>query len=163
MARGPWRRDPLTGLPLGKLEQVDEQYLDDDGTLNVDLFPDCDVFNVSSASAVAFGAQVNVAKSRDSMLNDPRFHFYPITDPEGRLISLATNCVSAGYVGEICRSENEERRRANLLRRGRARDVGASSTLPDDVDVTAIDDGEAGNTAFPAGSFSIVPGTAHLP
>ena len=52
MSRGPWKRDPLTGIPLATLAQLDEAQLAADGSLNIELPSDCNLFCVNSIAAL---------------------------------------------------------------------------------------------------------------
>lgn len=177
MARGPWKRDPITGLPLGELQKIDEQFLNADGQLNVGLFRDSSIFNVSSVCAAAFGSAVNVARVRNSMLCDPRFYHHPITDPDCRLITITTHINSAEYYGDIRRAENEDRRRANLWR-GRcspdqkvtqpvggitsssggeafSTEVRSGAVVPDDVGTASVGADGGGPSRTDIGSFFV--------
>jgi hypothetical protein len=114
VARGPWKRDPVTGLTPGELGRIDESFLTPEGELDRSQFSDCNLFRVNSITAAAFGPGVNVSRTAPAMLADPRLHHYPITDPEGRRVSVATHVNSAAAYGELVRSANEHRRLANL-------------------------------------------------
>jgi hypothetical protein len=114
VARGPWRRDPGTGLTPAESDRIDEAYLTPEGKLDLSRFRDCNLFRVNSATAAAFGPGVNVSRTAPAMLTDPRFHHYTIPDPDGRRVTVATHVNSAAAYGELVRSENEHRRRANL-------------------------------------------------
>ena len=52
MARGSWRRCPVTGLSVEKLKrQADEGFLRPDGSFNPEVRPDCNLFDIRSVSA----------------------------------------------------------------------------------------------------------------
>ncbi len=52
MSREPWKRDPLTGIPVATLAQLDEARLAADGSLNIELPSDCNLFCVNSIAAL---------------------------------------------------------------------------------------------------------------
>ena len=82
MSRAPWDREPTTGLPKKTFQQIDEEFRRADGSLNIDLFPDCNVWNQTSAAWLACGWR-NVARIAETMVADPSYPWRLITDGTG--------------------------------------------------------------------------------
>ena len=80
--------------------------------MDVEQLADCDVFNISSAAALA--GYKHPQRFRDVALSDPVFHRHEVRDPEGRLVTIATHSNSAAAYGEQLRAAKTQVRRANL-------------------------------------------------
>src|ERR687892_217123 len=112
MAQGSWDRCKITGLPIRRLDGVHGKYLLEDGSLDVSQWPDCNVFVTSSITAAA--GFTNQTRGAEYLLSDSRFHYHPILDMDGGLVTRATHSTSAEWMGVTIRDENEARRLANL-------------------------------------------------
>ena len=134
MSKGPWKRDPKSGLSLAAITKVlpdlegkpcrvgllADEVQNDDGTLKTEAFPDCNVFHVNTATWLASGLpegkKPNVKRLKERILNSSRCHFYPIETEDGKLIGMASHSTSFQAWGEWDRAERAENSRKNLKR-----------------------------------------------
>ena len=84
----------------------------EDGSLNPAMWIDSNLFNVKSITAVAGFS--NPTRGREQLFSDPRFHYHPVRDMGGHLVTVVTHQMSAEWMGAVIREENEARRLANL-------------------------------------------------
>ena len=98
---------------MGRLADVSEDLLLDDGSLDPEKFPDCDLFNVNTIAAVAGYSPEWFEKE---VVTDPSspFHLQKIQNAQGNTISWATHANSAEWGGTEFRKETEKVKRANL-------------------------------------------------
>jgi hypothetical protein len=102
VSKKAWRRCPVSGISLAKLQFSDA--LRDDGTgLDTAVFSGCNVFDERAiAQEAGFGHRVDHWKAR--ALCGSYFHLYRITaiDPDGHVVTIgwATHTQSARWGGQ---------------------------------------------------------------
>lgn len=106
MAKAPWKRDAVSGLPIKRLDGLDRPFLVSSGGINPSAFRgddgvQCDVFNVKSMAALAGYTPVYF---ENVVLRDPLFHTVPIKTLTGKTIGYATRAESAMIGGEMIRA-----------------------------------------------------------
>jgi hypothetical protein len=112
MSRGKWKRDGLTHLPRGRLEDLPREWLRRDGTFNVRHQRDCNVFIIKSVMAL-IGA-TNQTRFVLDVLCDKDFAHYPIKTIGGALALVATHTDSATAYANKRRAKIAAARTARL-------------------------------------------------
>lgn len=135
MARGKWLdRCRTSGYGLKRLEDLDELgFLDERGNLRADLFPGCDVFNISSESA-EMGIP-NVSRGKDAILKaieTGSLQAFPVYDVNSKLVTVAARKDNLRDVGQLVRQENKARQRSGL-KQDQVTDVSPGSNAPADT------------------------------
>ena len=116
MSKGKWIRCPTSGLPQKRVEDLDREYLDDDGNVDAAKFPGCNLFAPNSAAAAAGASETHASAMVQRMLGDPRFHHYEIRDIDGNLIGIPTHEHSAQAWGRMDAADRQANSLANLRR-----------------------------------------------
>lgn len=107
MSRKEWKRDPVTGIPIGRLRASDHADFYD--AFKSERYPDCDIFSLPEIALTAGFTRVYDFRSR--ALTDPasHFHLYPLIGGDGEILSYATNTTSAQAGGENYRQAASSR------------------------------------------------------
>jgi hypothetical protein len=129
VSKKAWRRCPVSGISLAKL-QFSDALRDDGAGLETALYPDCNVFAEREIAEAAGFGRVDHWKAR--ALCGSFFHLRPITaiDADGRVyrVGWATHTQSARWGGEKYREAARARQLAGRPGgRPRASDVSAGS------------------------------------
>lgn len=136
MAKKSWRRDPHTGLPIGRdptteipLDRLPEEYLTDAGDFDRSAFPgpSCDLFNLwailGAIATVARFPNVYDFKRRVLAPCSSYFHLHQIVDDDGKVLGYVTRTNSAQEGARIYRAA----KRARQLAGKRVTDVSGGS------------------------------------
>jgi hypothetical protein len=128
MSRKPWPRDLLTGLPLSRTKYCEGEFFSEEGKLNTDQYPDCDIFNINSfASLAGFSDPAyfeNVVLTDTSSIFHAHKERLKMSTASGTVVGIgtlwATHTNSAIRGGELWRDKkfDEARERMNALRAG---------------------------------------------
>ena len=120
MSTGSWLRDQRTGIKASLLDRCDKKLIGSDGNVDVSLWPDSDMFDVTSFAAAAGFSDTRYFVTY--VLNHPQtpFHCHKVflTDAisGGKLATLyATHQDSAVAGGEMWRETKTAEARARVL------------------------------------------------
>lgn len=102
MAKKSWRRDPHTGLPVGRdpttgipIDRLPEEYLTDTGGFDRSAFPDCDLFSLRAIATAAGFPSMYDFKRRQLAPCSSYFHLHQIIDDEWNVLGYITRTNSA--------------------------------------------------------------------
>ncbi len=115
MPKGPMKRDPLTGVSLGRIgRDLPEEDLTLEGMFDRIKLPDCDLFCVRSIAAATGYSPQYLMKT---VVTDPSspLHLHKIRGENGLTI-FATSTQSAQVGGVVFRNKKAAVSRLNLIK-----------------------------------------------
>lgn len=108
MSKGPWKRCPVSGITLVKLQGTD--HLSNRGEFKASEFPDCDLFADRTIASTAGFGRVDHWKDRALAPGSSYFHLHRIEDDEGRVLGYATaqNSAEQGGINYRCAAKDRQ-------------------------------------------------------